>query len=550
MDQDTRLRLERILAISYEMISTASLDDILHRIVQVAAELVDCETVGILLLDESANILRFVAATLFKDRLLDIPVPLDVSIAGAAFTSAQPIIANDARRDPRYYPKVDQVLGLSTQSLVAVPLQFRDRKIGVLEAKNKKQGLLFDAADAETLALLAAQTTIAIENARLLDQYARLLQTEQTEHQMADALRQASVALSSTLDYAQVIDRILEQVSQVIPNDTSNVMMIEAGDIARVFRGHGYARFGTAEKLDSITLNIADAAGLRQMRATGKPIVIPDVSQDPTWVHSRPEHAWIKSYVGAPIIIHDQVAGFLNANSATLNAYDQTDAERLQAFAAHAATAIENARLYQQAQQEIAERIKVEEELRQHRDHLEELVKERTAELQRLAITDPLTEVFNRRHLFVLGEQAFQQAQRYRHPLAALMIDLDHFKQINDRYGHAVGDQALKKLAERLVSNLRAVDILGRYGGEEFVVLMPETDGETARQTAERLCASIRAIKVETAHGGISFTASIGIATLHAANDVTIDALIQRADAAMYAAKQAGRNQVCAQRQE
>jgi diguanylate cyclase (GGDEF)-like protein len=327
-------------------------------------------------------------------------------------------------------------------------------------------------------------------------------------------------------------------------------MMIEAGDIARVFRGHGYTQFGTAETLTSTTLNVAEAAALRQMRETRKPVIISDVRQDPTWVYSRPEYTWIRSYVGAPIIIHDQVVGFLNANSATLEKYDQTAAERLQAFAAHAATAIENARLYQQAQQEIAERIKVEEELRRHHDHLEELVKERTAELHRLAITDPLTEVFNRRHLFVLSEQAFQQAQRYRHPLAALMIDLDHFKQINDRHGHAVGDQALRKLAASLQSNLRATDILGRYGGEEFVVLMPETDLATARQTAERLCANIRALQVETAQGEISFTASIGVATLHAANDATIDVLIQRADQAMYAAKQGGRNQVCAQRQE
>jgi diguanylate cyclase (GGDEF)-like protein len=157
-----------------------------------------------------------------------------------------------------------------------------------------------------------------------------------------------------------------------------------------------------------------------------------------------------------------------------------------------------------------------------------------------------LTGVFNRRHLLLLGEQALEQARRYQHPLAALMIDIDHFKQINDRYGHAVGDEALEKLAECLQNNLRAADILGRYGGEEFVVLMPETDLETARQSAERLVAHIRALTIETEHAPIPFTASIGVAVFDHARDTAINELIQRADQAMYAAKQAGRNQVFA----
>lgn len=126
--------------------------------------------------------------------------------------------------------------------------------------------------------------------------------------------------------------------------------------------------------------------------------------------------------------------------------------------------------------------------LQQERDRLEEIVQERTAQLHQLAITDPLTITFNRRHLAILGEQIFRHARRYQHPLAALMLDIDHFKKINDRYGHAVGDLVLKKLAEYLQTNLRASDVLGRYGGEEFVVLMPETNLNMAQQIAKRLC--------------------------------------------------------------
>jgi len=124
------------------------------------------------------------------------------------------------------------------------------------------------------------------------------------------------------------------------------------------------------------------------------------------------------------------------------------------------------------------------------------------------------------------------------------MIDVDRFKSINDRYGHAVGDEVLRLLANHLRSNLRAADILGRYGGEEFVVLMPETDLETARETARRLLAQTHQLTLDTRLGAVGFTISIGVAALQPGSDLSVDHLVDRADQAMYAAKQAGRDQV------
>lgn len=538
-------RMDRILEISHELVGTRTLDEILHQIVDVATELLDCETTGILLLDDQPNNLRFVAVALYQDQLFNIPVPIDASIAGAAFMSDKPVIVLDTQSDPRYYPKVAEALNYPAHSLLSVPLTFRSHKIGVLEAENKKNGQQFNEQDAQVLTALAIQATIAIENARQLERYKQLAQAEKIQRQMSDALRLASVALASTLDYDQVIDRILEQVGQVIPNNTCNVMMLNGEDEARVFRGLGYAYSSTADTFTSTMLSYSNAPVLRRIIETRQPTVIADVMQDPTWVYSRPEHRWIRSYVGAPIIVRDAVVGFLNVNSATPNLYSQTHAEHLQAFAHHAAIAIENARLYRQSQEEIARRIKIEEELRRHRDHLEELVKERTAELHHLAITDPLTETFNRRHFFMLGNQVVGLALRYHHPLSAMMIDIDHFKEINDRFGHAVGDLVLKNLVQYLQHNLRSTDILGRYGGEEFVVLAAESDLENSRQTAERLLAGIRALRIPTNLGDCVVSASIGIATLHDENNDTLDTLLQRADQAMYAAKRAGRNCVC-----
>jgi diguanylate cyclase (GGDEF)-like protein len=280
------------------------------------------------------------------------------------------------------------------------------------------------------------------------------------------------------------------------------------------------------------------------MIETRLPIIVSDVSRDPAWVYSRPEHHWIQSYVGAPIITQGTIAGFLNVISATPNMYDQTHADRLLAFAYHAAIAIENARLYRQAQAEIKARIAAEEELCRHRDHLEELVKERTAEIRRMAITDSLTQLFNRRHLMELGVQSVNYAHRYQRSLTAMMIDIDHFKQINDAYGHAAGDETLRQLAGLLQRTFRSADVVGRYGGEEFVVLTPEIGLRDAQRVAERFMTELRALRVVVPNGEIGITASLGIAEYDPACMTTLDELINLADQAMYAAKQSGRDRV------
>lgn len=165
------------------------------------------------------------------------------------------------------------------------------------------------------------------------------------------------------------------------------------------------------------------------------------------------------------------------------------------------------------------------------------------AEVQQLALTDALTGLYNRRGLFELGQREMDRAARFNRPLTALMLDLDHFKHVNDTYGHAVGDQILQVVAGRCRNNIREIDVAGRYGGEELVILLPENDRVAASQVAERLRQAIGSTPVATEHGGLALTISVGVAAL-AAGDHDLAALIHRADIALYAAKQGGRNRV------
>jgi len=169
-EMEARLRrLERILEISRELTSTVALEPLLQTIVDVAADLTDSEGASILLLDVRTDELRFRAACGGpSEQLPDIPVPVEDSIAGAVLLSREPVVLSDVRTDPRHYKGVGQQVDFETHSLLAVPLQIKDRCIGVLETINKREEGVFDQEDVETLNTLAAQAAVAIENARLV----------------------------------------------------------------------------------------------------------------------------------------------------------------------------------------------------------------------------------------------------------------------------------------------------------------------------------------------------------------------------------------------
>jgi diguanylate cyclase (GGDEF)-like protein len=161
-------------------------------------------------------------------------------------------------------------------------------------------------------------------------------------------------------------------------------------------------------------------------------------------------------------------------------------------------------------------------------------------ELQQTAVTDPLTGLFNLRFFTTRFQVELERSRRLNKSVALLVIDLDHLKRINDSFGHRVGDEVICQVAEVLKKQARTIDLPARWGGEEFLLLLPETNYEHAMAAAERLLALIRQIKVDKVE---QVTASIGVA-VHPWHAETPEAMIRAADHAMYAAKQAGRNRV------
>ena len=220
MDAEARVqRLKRMLEISRELTSTVALEPLLEKIGAMAAELTGCLGASILLLDARSGELRFrTAAGVPSGQLADIPVPIEGSIAGTVFKSGEPQIVPDAQADPRHYGEVGQQSGVETRSLLAVPLQIKDHRIGVLEATNKQGGKEFSQEDVETLMTLAAQAAVAIENARLVGAlrkaYDRLGRLDQLKSDfIAIASHELRTPLSLILLYASVLREQLDDTS-------------------------------------------------------------------------------------------------------------------------------------------------------------------------------------------------------------------------------------------------------------------------------------------------------------------------------------------------
>lgn len=172
------------------------------------------------------------------------------------------------------------------------------------------------------------------------------------------------------------------------------------------------------------------------------------------------------------------------------------------------------------------------------------LLRDREQKLAQLTKTDALTGVLNRGYLLRTARSELARARRYRTPLACVMLDLDHFKQVNDEHGHLVGDRVLEWVGEALLATVRAHDLVGRFGGEEFVLLLPSTELDGARELAERCRALLAERRIDTGNGGLSVTASFGVSAYPDLDATSVDDLLRAADEALYRAKQRGRNRV------
>lgn len=338
----------------------------------------------------------------------------------------------------------------------------------------------------------------------------RIQHEEREQRLLATSLSDIASALNGIRDINEVLDRILVEVNRVVPHDSSSIALLDEDNVVTFVRSRGYQKTGLDRVLKRLKLNVNDIYTFKEMKNSHLPFICNDTRKDTKWIPIK-NSEWIRSYIGTPILLADKVIGFINLDGRKPDFFSPKSSAWLQAFASHAALAIENARLFER--------------------------------LQQLAITDGLTGLFNLRHFEEIASREIQRAARYKKNLSLLIMDIDHFKLVNDRFGHHAGDQTLQQVSKTCVSTLRKIDIIARIGGEEFAILLPETGLDRSVSVAERLRQNIASTATEVAEGMVKVTCSLGVADLQFCPP-DLRELMNCADKALYEAKRNGRNQV------
>lgn len=362
--------------------------------------------------------------------------------------------------------------------------------------------------DKQIVTAFCRQTALSIENHRLhTDLYKKL-------NQLA-AVAELTKTITPIRNYQTLLHTILDKSAELLKAEQGSLMLLDSETDELLLEAKKGAVEGLTEKL-RINLGEGIAGKVAEL---GEPMLVRNLEKDPRIRQKNRQHYKTRSFVSAPLKIDDRIIGVLNLSDKTTGeVFDEEDLSLIQSFATHAAIVLERNVFYNKSE-----------------------------ELKMLTITDSLTGLLNRRYLYERLKDELARSQRHGHHLSLLMLDLDGFKYCNDTFGHLFGDATLKEIAETLLSTVRSMDVVARYGGDEFMIILPETTESVAIEIAERLRDSVaKTVEFppsEAGTGPASLTASIGIVCYPEHAD-TIDFLLENADKALYRAKSKGKNRI------
>jgi len=475
---------------SQAVLSTFDLDEVLKQILSTLTDYFQFQHCAVMLLDEHTQELHRRMREGFSEQVPHDSVPVGTGLTGTAVKLKRPIYAPDVSKDPRYLEGVN-----STRSELAIPLMVRDRVVGVLDCQSDKENF-FDNETIDLLMLFSTQASIAIQNAQLH----RLEQRRAAQLEAINAIARQTTAV---LDMNQLLGRVCSLVLDSFPVDHISLLLLQADRLVlRAHRGHLTPRIMEGASLP-------EGAGLCGRALTTRlPVLCNDVEVEPNYIAGLVE---ARSEMCLPLVSFGQSVGVLALTSARPNAFQDLDVNPLESVADICAAAIQNANYVERVRE--------------------------------LAYRDGLTGMYNRRYFETRIVEEVDRAKRYGSPLSVLMVDIDGFKRFNDDFGHLLGDQVLLQVSSIFSQYLRKIDVVCRYGGDEFAVLLPETNGAHAVDAAEKLRRKIDQLQISSVPRPV--TISVGIAA-YPENGSNRDELIKNADDALYAAKQAGRNRVVA----
>jgi len=390
----------------------------------------------------------------------------------------EPVIIPDAREDERYNGS-----RASIRSVIAIPIPGRKGPSGAICAESQRLAA-FGEDDLEVLSALASQLSVAVSDQRRREALERIYSFGQR------------IASASTVE--QVVSNTLDFLADQFPDEIGEFFLFDdRGRLALADLRGPYAR-GSLERGWILPPGTGVIGWVARNR---RGALIEEVSSDPRYHESFPE---TRSELAVPVLVTDRLYGVLNLESLVVGFFDNEDRQLLEVVANHLATALSN--LASQAS------------------------------LRDQAVRDPLTGLYNRHYFNSLIAPELSRSDRYEHPLTLMMLDVNGFRAINNRFGHLKGDEVLKEVAICIRENVRSADRVIRYGGDEFLVFMPETDRE-APPVAARLRAKVEAVPRRAGIAGVEIGLAIGLYTRLPHESRSLESILEEVDRRMYADK-------------
>jgi len=473
---------------SQAVLSTFDLDEVLQQILVIARDYFHLQNVAILLLDKDTSELYVRRQVGWDEGQDKARVKVGMGITGAAAQLKRPIYAPDVSKDARYI-----VAAKTTRSELAVPLMVRDQVVGVLDCQSENLNH-FDSETMDMLTLFSTQASMALQNARLHS-------LERQRAAQLEAINAIAQQTTAVLDLKELLSKVCLLIEHAFQVSHVSVLLKDEEDLVlRASHGNLTARVPEGGRLP------AGAGPWGRSLMEGKTLL----ENDATAAADAGLYVETGSRMCIPLVSFGQTLGVLVLDSERVGAFNANDIQPLESVADICATAIQNA-------------------------HYVERVKQ-------LAYLDGLTGIFNRRFFELRIAEEIERARRFGTGMGVIMIDIDQFKRLNDEFGHLLGDEVLRQVSSLFHQQLRKIDVVCRYGGEEFAILLSQATPQHSLAVAEKLRRMVETWQFP----GVARPVTISAGTAnYPDHGTTRDELVKAADAGLYAAKQSGRNRVC-----
>ena len=480
-----------------------NLEKVYESTYRVVCKLMSCDAFFIVLFDQESNAGEFVFRIENGVRLPTERVPLEQGMIDYVLRNQCAAVVVDVEHETRF--KIRRWGGpRAVRSLVCVPMEDEGKMIGALSAQSYEPSC-YSEADAQTLSTFSDQAALTIHNARLF------VESQRKVDQLA-VLNEVTRIVSSTIEISQLLELIYGELRRILPTDSYYVALIDEEKQALSVE----VMVDEGERFPSTVIPLGEnlASVVVRQRA---PLLLKNVLEQSPRLGIEPHQLGkpkiSASWLGVPLMTSEHLLGVLAVSSYQPAAFDESDQEMLQNIATQAAIAIDNARHH--------------------------------AQVERQAQHDSLTDALNHGYFLVRLREEIERAEPTGATLSLIMLDIDHFKEYNDSFGHLSGDTILRGTVQAILGNIKSGDLVGRWGGEEFVIALPGCGREEARQVAERVRTTLKQMRLKNEQGKPVPvpTVSQGIATFPEDAQDPI-ALVDVADVCLYRAKARGRDQI------